>query len=183
MSGRERAPTGEPSCRRGERPGSTGSGARSREQRRGRRKGKNLPCGAKPSASGRRCGGRTVPTGGPALSFARCERGLRGSGALGWLTRGGAGPRWSLGCGCGPLLGQEKEKGRTGLGWWGWAAGPRARLRTGLPQRDEVGRRPGREERGNWARVGFGLSFQGCLGFGPGCKSLGWAHMFELGLS
>ena len=58
-----------------------------------------------------------------------------------------------------------------------------AGLRTGLPQRDEVGRRPGREERGNWARVGFGLSFQGCLGFGPGCKSLGWAHMFELGLS
>ena len=94
--------------------------------------------------------------------------------------------RWAvleLGCGCGPLLGQEKEKGRTGLGWWGWAAGPRAGLRTGLPQRDEVGRRPGREERGNWARVGFGLSFQGCLGFGPGCKSLGWAHMFELGLS
>ena len=75
--------------------------------------------------------------------------------------------RWAaleLGCGCGPLLGQEKEKGRTGLGWWGWAAGPRARLRTGLPQRDEVGRRPGREERGNWARVGFGLGFQGCLG-------------------
>ena len=109
----------------------------------------------------------------------------------GWSMRGCAGPAdargrgaaLELGCGCGPLLGQEKEKGRTGLGWWGWAAGPRAGLRTGLPQRDEVGRRPGREERGNWARVGFGLSFQGCLGFGPGCKSLGWAHMFELGLS
>ena len=90
----------------------------------------------------------------------------------GWSVRGCAGladarGRWAaleLGCGCGPLLGQEKEKGRTGLGWWGWAAGPRAGLRTGLPQRDEVGRRPGREERGNWARVGFGLGFQGCLG-------------------
>ena len=111
------APTGEPGCRRGERPGSTGSGARSREQRRGRRKGKNLPCGAKPSASGRRCGGRTVPTGGPALSFARCERGLRGSGALGLLTRGGAGPRWSWGAGVGRCWAKKRKK--AGLGWVG----------------------------------------------------------------
>ena len=102
-----------------------------------------------------------------------------------WFTWVKARGGWAAERGLGQveLLGQENEKGRTGLGWWGWAAGPRAGLRTGLPQRDEVGRRPGREERGNWARVGFGLSFQGCLGFGPGCKSLGWAHMFELGLS
>ena len=91
--------------------------------------------------------------------------------------------RWAaleLGCGCGPLLGQEKEKGRTGLGWWGWAAGPRAGLWTGLPQRDEVGRRPGREERGNWTRVGFGLGFQGCLGWFSSLRF--WAGLQEFGL-
>jgi hypothetical protein len=47
------APTGDPGCRHVERPGSTGSGARSREQRRGRRKGKDLTCGPSSSAGTR----------------------------------------------------------------------------------------------------------------------------------
>jgi len=42
---------------------------------------------------------------------------LRGSGALGWLTRGGAGPRWSWGAGVGRCWAKKRKK--AGLGWVG----------------------------------------------------------------
>ena len=129
MSGRERAPTGEPGCRRGERPGSTGSGARSREQRRGRRKRKDLTRGPGLSVgdatsagcglSGVRGAGSWAPgvgrVGRAVGPRAKERKGWPGAGFVSELRRGRG--SWAAASARERARLQEKEKGVAGPAW------------------------------------------------------------------
>ena len=86
----------------------------------------------------------------------------------GWGLAGGSGKR---GAECALELGLAVREGRPALGraGKGWAeekenwAGERERRRRRVGLRRAGGCRQGEKERGNWARVGFGLGFQGSL--------------------
>jgi len=61
---------------------------------------------------------RAGPVGGVRTGGTALVAGLSGTGlGLGWLTRGGAGPRWSWGAGVGRCLAKKRKK--AGLGWVG----------------------------------------------------------------
>ena len=97
------------------------------------------------------------------------------------------GPAWQReGSMCASRVGLERvgPRGLAGPSGMRGELGPQKRKR-------RVGPRGGRGRSG--PRKGLGRGFElglGCSGlvfkfgvFGPGCKGLGWAHMFELGLS